>query len=92
MEWCSEVLFARSRVNVMTKEEGPNKILRGVAIGGKDRYLVTSETAGAIAKNRMNGMPDEIPLDFAEFAKYLRTPPAGNIAGEVVDGSSKKAG
>lgn len=89
-EWCDEVLFAKSRIHTIQKEDGPNK--RQVAIGGKERYLVTNEGAAQVAKNRL-GLPDEMPLDFAAFAKYLPKVTTfgrgGNVAGVVVNGSSK---
>lgn len=69
-EWCDEVLFAKSRIHTIQREEGPAKAVRAVAIGGKERYMVTNESAASVAKNRL-GLPEEMPLDFAAFAKYL---------------------
>ena len=100
-EWCDEVLFLRYKTSTIQKDEGfGNK--RAIAIGGKDRVIQCSKTAGCEAKNRL-GMPDEIPLTFDAISRYLpkvektfsQQPVAtvaqqGNIAGFVIDGSSKQ--
>ncbi len=102
-EWCDEVLFVRYKTNTVQKEEGFGA-KRSIAIGGKERVIVCNKTATVEAKNRL-GMPDEIPLSFEAIAKYLpvieKSKPSpvpvaetkkttGNIAGVVVDGSSKQ--
>lgn len=101
-EWCDEVLFVRYKTNTIQKDEGFSA-KRAIAIGGKERVIVCNKTATVEAKNRL-GMPDEIPLSFDAIAKYLPViqktksssvpvaeakQPVGNIAGVVVDGSSK---
>ena len=91
-EWCDEVLFASFKVFTKVEDLGFNKT-RQIAIGGKDRFIRTNESAAAIAKNRLK-LPDELPMNWAAFAKFLPTAdpvakPAANIAGIVVDGSSK---
>lgn len=89
LEWCDEVLYAKSRVNTIQKDEGFNQ-KRSVAIGGKERMLVTSESAAYVAKNRL-GLPDELPLDFAAFAKYLPPlPPLACKGGKNIDGIVKE--
>ena len=98
-EWCDEVLFLRYKVATIQKDEGfGNK--RAIAIGGKERVIVCNKQATVEAKNRL-GMPDEIST-FSDLQKYLpkvgsqatvkpvETKATGNIAGIVVDGSSKK--
>jgi hypothetical protein len=88
-EWCDDVLFATRKVITIQKEEGFNQ-KRTIAISGDEgRILKTTEAPSHVAKNRL-GMPPEIPLSYFEYAKYL-TPsnPSGNVAGLVVDGSSK---
>jgi hypothetical protein len=94
-EWCQDVLFANYKTFTRTEDQGFGRE-RSIAVGGKERYIQTVRTAGAVAKNRVQGMPEEIPMRFAEYAKYVRaayatrpTPPAENISGVVVDGSSK---
>jgi hypothetical protein len=103
-EWCDEVLFVRYRTLTRQMDEGfGNK--RAIAIGGKDRIIVCNKNASVEAKNRL-GMPDEVPLAFDSIRKFLpvvsksfvpqnaaQVEPVsltGNIAGLVVEGSSKK--
>lgn len=101
-EWCDEVLFVRYRTLTRQMDEGFGT-KRAIAVGGKDRIIVCNKTASVEAKNRLS-MPDELPLSFAELSKFLPVVQkafspqpvvetqqhAGNIAGIVVDGSSKK--
>lgn len=88
-EWCDEVLFASYRVYVRTEDQGFNKE-RSIAVGSGERYLRTQETAAVMAKNRLS-LPPEIPFEWSAYAEHFGTAPApaGNIAGMVVDGSSK---
>jgi len=68
-EWADEVLFARYQVFTMQEESKFNgKRVRGV--GGKDRIIHTCEEASHVAKRRIP-MPDVIPMEFAEYAKYV---------------------
>ena len=98
-EWCDEVLFLRYRTSTIQKDEGfGNK--RSIAIGGKERVIVCNKSTTVEAKNRL-GMPDELS-SFADLQKFLpkvgsqvvvKPEPqkaSGNIAGIVVDGSSKQ--
>jgi hypothetical protein len=100
-EWCDEVFFLRYRTHTMNKDEGFGA-KRAVAIGGKERYMATTKSAAYEAKNRL-GLPDELVPSFEALKPYMppvklaiKTQPsqadrlAGNIAGVVVDGSSKK--
>lgn len=97
-EWCDEVLFASFRVFTRTEDLGFGQ-KRQIALGGKERFIRTNESAAAIAKNRLR-LPDELPLTWAAYAAHLPQPasvqqakPApmagDSIAGVVVDGSSK---
>lgn len=89
-EWCDEVLFASFRVFTTTEGKGFNE--RKIAVGGKERFIRTAESASSQAKNRL-GLPDELPMEFAEYAKFVRRPepqPTGNIEGIVVEGSSRQ--
>jgi hypothetical protein len=93
VEWCQEVLFASYKVYTKTEDQGFNKV-RKVAIGGQERFIRTTENAAIVAKNRLN-LPEEIPMSFAEFAKYLpslssNNNGSGNVLGIVTNGSSKK--
>lgn len=75
-EWADDVLFASFRVNTRKVEEGHEQ-KRGMAIGGKERYIRTAETAAASAKNRINGMPTEIPMSWETYAGYVKAHYAG---------------
>ncbi len=96
-EWCDEVLFATSRVFIKQQDEG-FKRTRAMAVGGKERYIRTCESASSLAKNRLN-LPEELPLEWsaymnaviAHYAKHSKTEPVKSvdIAGIVVNGSSK---
>ncbi len=96
-EWCDEVLFATSRVFIKQQDEG-FKRTRAMAVGGKERYIRTCESASSLAKNRLN-LPEELPLEWsaymnvvmAHYAKHSKPEPAKSvdIAGIVVNGSSK---
>jgi hypothetical protein len=68
-EWCTEVLFATHKVFTSSKDAGFNKT-ETKGVGSGERVLYTTERPGHIAKNRLN-LPDEIPLDWRELAKYL---------------------
>lgn len=88
-EWCDEVMFASYRVFVRKEDQGFNKE-RAIAVGDGERYLRTQETAAVMAKNRLS-LPPEISFEWSAYAEHFNVaaPPAGNIAGIVVNGSSK---
>jgi hypothetical protein len=44
-----------------------------------ERILRVSPVAGCEAKKRYRAMPDEMPLDYTEFAKYI---PGGEVTKE----------
>lgn len=67
-EWCDEVLFATYQIFTKQTDEGFNR-KRAHGISGA-RVLRTTERPSHAAKNRL-GMPEEIPLDWNEYAKYL---------------------
>jgi len=88
-EWADEVLFACFRVFTSKEEMGYGKE-RNIGIGGKERYIRTTNSASAEAKNRLN-LPDELEMNWNAYAQYIgphyATP--SNIGGLVVNGSSK---
>lgn len=101
-EWADEVLYARTRVFTKQEDLGFKKT-RAIAVGGEERYLQCSATASANAKNRL-GMPVEIAFSWDAYASYFQratpavagatlatepSPASADIAGLVVDGSSK---
>lgn len=95
-EWVDEVLFANYKGFTKTEDLGFKKT-RTVALGGASRIITTRETPAIIAKNRLDGIPDEIDMNFATFAAYLPRPaanatalPEGNIAGTIINGHNVK--
>ncbi len=70
-EWSDEVFFATYRVFTKVTDEGFNRT-RTQGIGTGERIIRTTERPAHIAKNRLN-LPDELPLDYREYAKYLPT-------------------
>lgn len=91
-EWCDEVFFASFRTFLRTEDAGFNKT-RQIALGGDERFIRTTHSAGVTAKNRLN-LPAELPMTWSEYQKYwpVGNVSSGNIAGVVVDGTSKKQG
>lgn len=87
-EWCDEVLFACFRTLTKTEDLGFNKV-RNIALQtGDERFIRTRRSAHAVAKNRLRGIPEEIPVDWAAYAQYLPQasmtpplPPAPAVAG-----------
>lgn len=76
MEWCDEVFFATYKVFTKATDEGFNRT-RSQGIGSGERVLRTTERPAHVAKNRLN-LPDELPLDFSEYARFLRGDVAAN--------------
>lgn len=68
-EWCDEVLFASYKVFVKTEEKGFTQKTRGVGTG--ERILRTTERPFCVAKNRLAGLPEEIPLSWDSYAQHL---------------------
>lgn len=91
-EWCDEVFFVGFRVFTRSEDQGFNRT-RNIAVGGKERFIRTTESPAAPAKNRLQ-LPEELPLEWAAYEKYFpnasATTQAGNISGIVANGSSKK--
>jgi len=87
-EWCDEVLFASYRVYLKKEDQGFNKE-RTIAAGSGERYLRCTETPAALAKNRLS-LPAEAEFSWAAYAQHFNVAAPGNIAGVVVDGTSKK--
>jgi len=71
-EWCDEVLFASYKVMTKQTDTGfGKKVAQGISDG--ERYIRTTERPAHVAKNRLN-LPDEMPLDWNEYAKHLTQP------------------
>ena len=89
-EWVDEVLFATYEVFTRKEDLGFNKT-RNIGTGTGARIIRTQETPAVVAKNRLN-LLDPLPMDWSAYQAHWSTPeaPHGNIAGVVVDGSSKR--
>ena len=69
-EWCDEVLFATYRVTTKQVDEGFDR-KRTRAIGQAERVVYTTEGPAHVAKHRLPGLPDELPLDYRAYAQFL---------------------
>jgi hypothetical protein len=68
-EWCDEVLFATYKVFTKQADEGFGRVkVKGLGTG--ERIVRTAERPAHVAKNRLN-LPDELPLEYAAYARYL---------------------
>lgn len=73
-EWADEILFATKKVLTKEVKESHGSV-RKRAIGDGDRVIYTSSDTGKLAKNRLDNIPEEIPLSWNEYAKYLPKEP-----------------
>lgn len=94
-EWCDEVLFATYQVHTVKREQGFGQA-RVRAIGDGERIVLTCEKPTHAAKRRI-ALPDELPLDWTEYAKHWPSGETkqssqanGNISGMVNEGHSKQ--
>ena len=103
-EWCDEVLFAKPQVDTIQRaadtvvKDDKKAPKRTRAIGSGERIVYTSEAPTHAAKRRIQ-LPDQLPLDWSEYAKHWpkgqqqqagASVAAGDISGIVADGHSKK--
>lgn len=71
-EWVDEVLFARFKVLTTTVDEGFGRTkTRG--IGDGERIVLTTPRPSHVAKNRIDGLPPEIPFTWEAFSQYVNT-------------------
>ena len=69
-EWCDEVFFATYKVYTKTSEEGFNrKKAKGVGTG--ERVLRTTERPAHMAKNRLQNLPEELPLNWKAYSDHF---------------------
>ena len=66
-EWADAVLFANFKTYVTKGKDGG----KTKAVGSGERVLYSSNRPAWRAKTRYN-MPEEIPMDFNEFIKYIK--------------------
>jgi len=66
-EWADAVLFANFKTYVSKSKDGS----KAKAIGSGERVLFSSNRPAWRAKTRYN-MPEEIPMEFSEFVKYVK--------------------
>lgn len=68
-EWADAVLFANFKTMVVADKNGEK--YKGT--GGKNRVLYATHAASWDAKNRW-GLPDEVPMDYAQIAPHVPVP------------------
>lgn len=68
-EWADAVLFANFKTMVVSDKKGEK--YKGT--GGKNRVLYATHAASWDAKNRW-GLPDEVPMDYAQIAPHVPVP------------------
>lgn len=71
-EWATDVFFTNYKIYTRKADEHFGKSIHK-ATGDGSRILYTRERPSHVAKNRLDLIPDEIPLDFAELKKYFPT-------------------
>jgi len=69
-EWCDEVFFARYKIQTMEKDEGFGR-KRHQAVGDGERVIHTSPNPSYMAKNRLHNLPEVLPMDYREYAKFF---------------------
>jgi len=69
-EWADEVLFANYKIYTKEAGDGFGK-KKYKALDKTDRVLKTTERPSHMAKNRL-GLPDELPLVYAEYEKFIK--------------------
>ena len=70
VEFADVVGFASLKILLTTEKEAFEKVRNRAILVSEDHVLHLAGAASYVAKNRYH-MPDEIPLDWTEFEKYL---------------------
>lgn len=70
VEWGDVVGFCSLTTLTRSEKAGFDKT-RNIAVSTGERILHVAPTAGYVAKKRYRNMPDEMPLDYTEFEKYI---------------------
>jgi hypothetical protein len=78
VEWGDVVGFCSLTTLTRSEKAGFDKT-RNIAVSTGQRVLHVAPTAGYVAKKRYRNMPDEMPLDYTEFEKYI---PGGSVKKE----------
>jgi hypothetical protein len=68
-EWADDVLFASFKTFTRATGDEAKGKQRGVGTG--ERVIYTAERPAYYAKNRLPGIPQELPLDYRVFAEHL---------------------
>ncbi len=96
MEWADEVLFTTQEVATIKTDEGFGRE-RIRAAGDGQSVLYTREQPSFLAKRRLS-LPDSMPLNAAEYLKYIRNAAEERRAEfrttsmEITDGTTVSAG
>lgn len=69
-EYADVIGFCELKTMTRSEKSGFDKT-RNIAMSTGERILRVSPTAGCVAKKRYRDMPDEMPLDYTEFEKYI---------------------
>lgn len=69
-QWCDEVFFASHKVFTVKDDIKGGERSRGIS--STDRVIRTEERAAFLAKSRL-AVPQEFPLDYTEYKKFLPT-------------------
>ena len=69
-EYADVIGFCELKIHTRSEKSGFDKT-RNIAVSTEERILRVSPSAGCVAKKRYRDMPDEMPLDYTEFEKYI---------------------
>lgn len=86
-EWADAVLFANFKTIVVESDKAGK---RHKAMGGRNRVLHASHSATWDAKNRW-GLPDEVPMDFAQIAPHIPVPDVRDTSAPLTDAEAADA-
>lgn len=70
-EWATEVLFCTWSMITRTEDSGFGKT-KAKPVGDGQRIIRTTARPAFRAKNRIDGLPAELPLDFSVYKDYLK--------------------
>ena len=72
-EWADAVLFCNYKTVVIKETDKDGKVTKARATGGRNRTIFATHAATWDAKNRW-GLPDEVPMEWAQIAPYVPVP------------------
>ena len=72
-EWADAVLFCNYKTVVIKETDKDGKVTKARATGGRNRTIFATHAATWDAKNRW-GLPDEVPMEWAQIAPFVPVP------------------